>query len=144
MVGGAVVFHEVVTTIGRTWVPVISELLLGVTIMQPSVLLYCFCASWQYAVGYDAKGNAVVCLNGRGGLFMTQFFEDHLAWYCLVCIDVERAKLGFGSRGHDRFDYLGGIQDSTIVETLLVPLEREKWPPAWLCTLGLLRYDALL
>ncbi len=90
MVGGAVVFCEVVVMIGRTKAPVISELLLIVMIAQPPVLhVHRLCELWQYFVGYDAKGSAVVRLNGPGGLFMPQFFEECLAWYCLVCVDVK-------------------------------------------------------
>ncbi len=85
-------FREVVATIGRTGEPVISELLLIVTIVQPPVLhVHCLRASWQYVVGYDAKGGAVVRLNVRGGLFMPQFFKERSAWYCLTCIDVKHA-----------------------------------------------------
>ncbi len=86
------VICEVVATIGRTRAPVISELLLVVTITQPPVPhVHCLCVLWQYVVGYDAKGGAVVHLNGCGGFFMPQFFEEHLAWYCHECIDVKHA-----------------------------------------------------
>jgi hypothetical protein len=123
MVGGAVVFREVVATIGRTGGLVISELLMVVMIAQPPVLhVHCFCALWQYDVGYNAKGGAVVHLNGRGGLFMPQFFKEHSARYCLACVDVKRAKFGFSSGGHDGFDILGGIQDSTIIPRIMLLL----------------------
>ncbi len=84
MVGGEVVFCEVVAMIGRTGVQVISELLLVVMIAQPPVShVHRLHASWQYVVGYDTKGGAVVRLNGHGGLFMSQFFKERLAWSAL-------------------------------------------------------------
>jgi hypothetical protein len=72
MVGGAVMLREVVDAIGWARAPVISEVLLVVTIAQPPVShVHCFCESGKNVVGYHAEGGAVICLDGGRGLGVT-------------------------------------------------------------------------
>ena len=77
MVGGAVVFCEVVAAVGRARAPVVSESILLVVVAEPpKTHVHGFCAAGQDVVGHNAQGSAIVGLDWGGGLFVAQFVEE--------------------------------------------------------------------
>ncbi len=70
------VFGPVVGVVVGTGAPVVSELSLGVTTMQPvKTHVHGFCALWLDVVVDYSQGGAVVSLNWGLGLFVAHFFE---------------------------------------------------------------------
>jgi hypothetical protein len=82
MVGGAVVFCEVVAMAGRVLVPVVIELILLAAVAEPpKTHFHGFCALGQYSVGHNTQGSAIVGLDWGGGLFVAQFVEEGWTWH---------------------------------------------------------------
>jgi hypothetical protein len=68
-------FCPVVGSVYGSWLPVVSELALGVTAMEPvESHAHCLGASWLDVVGDHAMCCAVVGLDGCGWLFVAHFF----------------------------------------------------------------------
>jgi hypothetical protein len=85
VVGGAVVFREVVAAVGRARAPVVLELILLIAVVEPPKMhVHGFCAVGQDVVGHDAQGSAIVSLDWGGGLFVAQFVKEGSTWHGFV------------------------------------------------------------
>ena len=70
--------------------PVDSKLILTFAIAQPVEMhIHGFCAFWLDLTIDDALGHGVVSLDGRGWLFVPQFFEDDVEVDGFTYCDVE-------------------------------------------------------
>jgi hypothetical protein len=96
--------------------PVVAELVLGVTAPQPvETHVLCFGALWLNVVGDDAMGCAVVGLDGCGRLLVAHLFEEVLHGDCFTGVNVKGTKFGFGYTGHDSLEYFGYVDHGPIV-----------------------------
>ncbi len=66
-------------------------------------------------VGDDAKGCAVISLDGRGRLFVSHLFEEVSHENRHSGIYEQCSQLGFGCTRHDGVEYLGDIKHGPIV-----------------------------
>ena len=63
----------------------------------------------------DAFCRAVVCLQRCARLRVAHFEEDFADICCLARVDVERAEFALGGARHDCFDYLGDVENRTVI-----------------------------
>ena len=56
----------------------------------------------------------VVCLDGRFGLFPSNFFECIAEWDHLTCCEIQGHEFCFGGGGHDELDGLGDCKNGSI------------------------------
>ncbi len=74
MVGCAVVLGPVVCSVGGSWAPEKTELVLGFAASKPMELhIHGFCELGLYVVVHDSEGCTVVSLHGSWGLFVAHF-----------------------------------------------------------------------
>jgi hypothetical protein len=116
MVRRTMMFGPIVGSLVGSWMPVVAELALGVTVLQSvESHVHHFGAAWLNVVGDDAMGCAVVGLDGCGRLLVAHLFEEVLHGDCFMGINVNGTKFGFGCTGHDGFEYFGNVEHGTIV-----------------------------
>ena len=116
MVRRTMMFGPIVSSVVGSWTPVVAELALGVTVLQPVELhVHCFGASWLNVVGDNAMGCAVVSLDGCGRLLVAHLFKEVLHGDCFTGVNVKGTKFGFGCTGHDGLEYFGNVEHGTIV-----------------------------
>ncbi len=109
-------FGPIVGLVVGSWTPVVAELALVVTALQPvESHVHCFGALWSNVVGEDAMGCAVVRLDGCGRLLVAHLFEEVLHGDCFTGVNVKGTKFSFGCTGHDGLEYFGNVEHSTIV-----------------------------
>ena len=109
-------FGPVIGSVVGSWMPVVSELALGITTTESVEFhVHGFCVPGLDVVGDYAMSCAVVGLDWRGWLFVAHFFNDFLHWDCLAGIDVEGSKFGFSCTGHDCFEIFRYVEDGTVV-----------------------------
>ena len=111
------VFCPIVCKVQRTRVPEKSELfLVDRAVSQPVESHVHGFGSLRLNSGIDDRlGGRIICLHGRGGLWMPHFFEDVSFFDRLACVDISRAEFCLRGGGHDGLDYFSDVEDSFII-----------------------------
>ncbi len=108
-------FGPIAGSVVRYWMPIVAELALEVTALQPvESHVHCFGASWLNVVGDNAMGCAVVSLDGCGRWLVAHLFEEVLHGDCFMGVN-KGTKFSFGCTGHDGLEYFGNVEHGTIV-----------------------------
>jgi hypothetical protein len=76
-------------------------------------------AAWLDVVDDDAKGCAVISLDGRGRLLVSHLLEEMSHGNCLLGIYVQCTQLGFGCTRHDGLQYFGDVEYGPIVGSII-------------------------
>ncbi len=89
VVGGAMVFGPVVSFFCGSGTPVIFEMFLVFAVAEPPIVhVHGFGSSGENVVGDNAKGSAIVSLDGSRWLLVSHFLEESATWDGFVSIDV--------------------------------------------------------
>ena len=100
VVGGAVMFGEVIGSIIFSLAPVNDELVLFDSVTDPiETLVDGFGSTLFYSVVGDSSGSAVICLDDSWGLGVSHFDESCSKCSCFFAVVEQCAEFSFGCAG---------------------------------------------
>ena len=109
------VFGAIIGKIVGTSIPKEPELALSFAAAEPVVLhVYSFGVTLDDGVIRNTNCSGVIKLDRRFGMRKTHLDKGLMKLEHGFDVDEETSNFGFGSRGHDKLNYLGNSEDRSI------------------------------